>query len=122
MEGRNPRDVKLDFAEEMVSQFHDAVQAKKAVKDFVERFQKKELPDNLATQSVPCASGTTFAQLLKLAGLTASTSESIRLIKQGAVRVNGEKVSDPTLVMRKGEALITQVGTHRIAKIVIESE
>lgn len=121
-EGRNPRDVKLDFAEELVTQLHDAVQAKKAIQDFIERFQKKELPDNLATQSVACESSTTFAQLLKFSGLTASTSESIRLIKQGAVRVNGEKVSDPTLVIRKGEALIIQVGKHRIAKIVIESE
>ncbi len=122
LDGRNPRDVKLDFAEELVTQFHDASQAKKAVQNFIERFQKKELPDNLPTQSVVCEANTSFAQLLKLAGLTASTSESIRLIKQGAVRVNGEKVSDAAIVLRKDDALIIQVGKHRIAKIVIEAE
>ncbi len=118
--GRNPRDVKLDFAEELVARFHDASQAKKAVKHFIERFQKKELPDDLPLQSVICESNTNFSQLLKLAGLTQSTSESLRLLKQGAVKVNGEKVSDASLVMRQGEECIIQVGKHRIAKIVIE--
>lgn len=118
--GRNPRDVKLDFAAELVAIFHDASQAKKAVKHFIERFQKKELPDDLPLQSVICEPNTNFSQLLKLAGLTQSTSESLRLIKQGAVKVNGEKVSDASLVMRKGEECIIQVGKHRIAKIVIE--
>lgn len=118
-EGRNPRDVKLDFAEELVARFHDAGQAKKAIKNFIERFQKKEIPSDLPTQTISCESGVTFAQILKLAGLTSSTSESIRLVKQGAVKINGEKVSDPSLTMSKGEEVIIQVGKHRIAKILL---
>lgn len=118
-EGRNPRDVKLAFAEELVTRFHDAGQAKKAIAHFIERFQKKEIPTDLPTQTISCESGTTFAQVLKLAGLTSSTSESNRLVKQGAVKINGEKVSDASLTMRKGEEVIIQVGKHRIAKIVL---
>lgn len=118
-EGRNPRDVKLEFAEELVTRFHDAGQAKKAIRNFIERFQKKEIPTDLPIQTIVCESGTTFAQILKLAGLTASTSESMRLVKQGAVKMNGEKVSDASLTMRKGEEMIIQVGKHRIAKIMI---
>ena len=118
-EGRNPRDVKLDFAEELVARFHDVGQAKKAVKSFIERFQKKEVPDDLPTQSLSCEANTTIAQLLKLAGLTSSTSESIRLIKQGAVKINGEKLSDPTLTLRKDEEVVIQVGKHRIAKLEV---
>ena len=118
-EGRNPRDVKLEFAEELVSRFHDGMHAKKAVQNFIERFQKKAIPDDLPTQKVHCDVNTTFAQLLKLAGLTASTTESMRLIKQGAVKINGEKVSDVSLTLRKDEACIIQVGKHRVAKIKI---
>lgn len=118
-EGRNPRDIKLEFAEELVARFHDAGQAKKAIKNFIERFQKKEIPSDLPTQTISCESGVTFAQILKLAGLTSSTSESIRLVKQGAVKINGEKVSDPSLTMSKGEEVIIQVGKHRIAKILL---
>lgn len=118
-EGRNPRDVKLDFAEELVTRFHDVGQAQKAVKGFIERFQRKEIPDDLPMQSLSCEANTTIAQLLKLAGLTSSTSESIRLIKQGAVKINGEKLSDPTLTLRKAEEIVIQVGKHRIAKLVV---
>lgn len=118
-EGRNPRDVKLAFAEELVGRFHDVGHAKKAVQNFIERFQKKEVPDNLPTQKVSCDVNTNFAQLLKLAGLTSSTSESMRLIKQGAVKINGEKVSDAALTLRSGEPCIIQVGKHRIAKILM---
>lgn len=121
-EGRNPRDVKLEFAEELVTQFHDSSLAKKAIHHFIERFQKKELPDNLPTQTVACDASVSLAQLLKLAGLTTSTSESLRLIKQGAVKVNGEKISDTALVLRKSEPLIIQVGKHRVAKIVVDTE
>lgn len=118
-EGRNPRDVKLEFAEELVARFHDPSHAKKAMQHFIERFQKKEVPDDLPTQKVQCESNTTIAQLLKIAGLTASTSESMRLIKQGAVKINSEKVSDASLTVRKDEKFVIQVGKHRIAKIAI---
>ncbi|MCR9192913.1 MAG: tyrosine--tRNA ligase [Gammaproteobacteria bacterium] len=118
-EGRNPRDVKLEFAEALVAQFHNPSQAKKAVQNFIERFQKKGLPDDLKTQSIDCDASTTVAQLLKLAGLTESTSASNRLVKQGAVKINGEKVTDGGVKASHGEALVIQVGKHRIAKVII---
>ncbi|PJD94395.1 MAG: tyrosine--tRNA ligase [Legionella sp.] len=121
-EGYNPRDVKLGFAEELVTRFHDAAQAKQAVQNFIERFQKKEIPDDLQTQSISCESSTTLAQLLKLVGLTASTSESSRLVKQGAVKINGEKIADATVALSEHEDMIIQVGKHRIAKIEVTFE
>jgi len=119
MKGRNPRDVKLEFAEALVAQFHNPSQAKKAVQNFIERFQKKGLPDDLKTQSIDCDASTTVAQLLKLAGLTESTSASNRLVTQGAVKINGEKVTDGGVKASHGEALVIQVGKHRIAKVII---
>ncbi len=119
-EGYNPRDVKLAFAEELVARFHDAQQAKRAVQNFIERFQKKEIPDDLKTQTISCEASVTLAQLLKLAGLTASTSESSRLVKQGAVKINSEKVSDAAMTMHDQQILVIQVGKHRIAKVLVD--
>lgn len=117
-EGVNPRDVKLAFAKELVTRFHDHDQAEKAHRAFIERFQKKEIPDDLPIQDISCDSNTTLSQLLKLAGLTSSTSESIRLIKQGAVKIDGEKIEDASRLLGQG-IYIFQVGKHRIAKIKI---
>ena len=117
LQGINPRDVKLEFAKELVGRFHDESQAEKAYQAFIDRFQKKELPCDLVTQTVVCEPSTNMPQLLKLAGLTASTSEAMRLIKQGAVKVDGEKISDPGVILEKNVAYVIQVGKHRIAKI-----
>jgi tyrosyl-tRNA synthetase len=119
-EGVNPRDVKLAFAKELVTRFHDARQAEKAYQAFIERFQKKEIPDDLITKRITCDSTTTLPQVLKLAGLTSSTSESMRLIKQGAVKVDGEKIEHANITLEKGKVIIIQVGKHRIAKLVCE--
>ncbi|HVT63241.1 MAG TPA: tyrosine--tRNA ligase [Legionellaceae bacterium] len=117
-QGLNPRDVKLEFAKELVTRFHDQTQAEQAVRAFIERFQKKEIPSDLETKTIECDAGTNLTQLLKLAGLCSSTSEAMRLIKQGAVKVDGEKVADGTKCLSKETPHVIQVGKHRIAKIL----
>ena len=72
------------------------------------------------TQTIACDATTTLAQVLKLAGLTASTSESIRLIKQGAVKIDGVKVENANITLEKGRGVVIQVGKHRIAKLVCD--
>lgn len=118
--GRNPRDVKIDFAKEIVTRFHDASQAEAAHQHFIERFQQKKIPDNLETQTLDCESSMTFPQLLKAIGLTSSTSESMRMIRQGAVKIDGEKAEDPALVLKSGQAYVIQVGKQRVAKIELK--
>ena len=119
-DGLNPRDVKIDFAKEIVARFHDAQAAENAHVAFTERFQQKKIPDNLETQIHACHPQTTLPQLLKQAGLTESTSEAIRLIRQGAVKINGEKVSDQGLILPSDQVQIIQVGKQRLAKIVLK--
>jgi tyrosyl-tRNA synthetase len=118
-EGMNPRNVKIDFAKEIVTRFHDTTQAEEAHIAFIERFQKKNIPENLPQQQLECSPASTLAQLLKLAGLTKSTSESIRMIEQGAVKIANEKVSDPHLILPSGKEYIIEVGKRRIARIYI---
>ncbi|WP_133131022.1 tyrosine--tRNA ligase [Legionella yabuuchiae] len=115
--GLNPRDVKIDFAKEIVTRFHDKPQAEAAHQSFIERFQKKAVPEDLELQKVHYEPGTTIAQLLKQVDLTKSTSESIRLVKQGAVKVDGEKISDPSLSLPPGNIFIIQVGKRRLVKL-----
>jgi tyrosyl-tRNA synthetase len=117
-DGLNPRDIKIDFAKEIVARFHNDQQAEAAHQAFVERFQKKEIPDDLDIQTIDDYSeGTTISQLLKRAGLTQSTSEAIRLIKQGAVKVDGAKIADANLALPIDDTFIIQVGKQRLAKL-----
>lgn len=116
-EGLNPRDIKIDFAKEIVTRFHDTSSAESAHLDFIQRFQQKKMPDNLETQYIPCEGVITFPQFLKAAGLTESTSEAIRMIRQGAVKIDGEKVSDPNYEMQAESVHVIQVGKHRVAKV-----
>ncbi|MFZ4076415.1 MAG: tyrosine--tRNA ligase [Legionellaceae bacterium] len=118
-EGLNPRDVKINFAEEIVTRFHSKDEAQTAHQAFIERFQKKEIPDALETQRIDRGSFSTFPQLLKNTGLTKSTSEAIRLLKEGAIKIEGEKVTDPALVLSKDKTYVIQVGKRRIVKIEI---
>lgn len=120
IDGMNPRDVKIDFAKEIVSRFHSGTQAESAHYAFMERFQKKIVPDNIKTQLVFCEATTTIVQLLKLAGLVKSTSEAIRLIKQGAVKIEGEKLSDGSVSLKIGETYVVQVGKQRLAKLQLQ--
>ena len=125
-EGANPRDVKVKLAQEIVERFHGKDAAEKALDDFVARFQKNALPENIeeVTITVSDEKGAKFAWLLKEAGLVSSTSDAHRMIEQGAVKINGEKVD---LSQTKGEggyiaintSNIYQVGKRRVAKIKI---
>jgi tyrosyl-tRNA synthetase len=119
-EGLNPRDVKIDFAKEIVARFHDQDQAEKVHKEFIERFQKGVIPEDLEELSLSSTEPVNLAQLLKQLDLTSSTSESIRMVKQGAVKINGDKVSDPALLLPIAHTYIIQVGKRRIAKVRLE--
>ena len=117
--GANPRDCKLELAEELVARFHDPAAARKARQDFIARFQKGELPTDIPAVEIPVqdASSLTLWALLKQANLTASTSEARRLIKQGAVRIDGERVEDQDLALQMGADIVVQVGKRRIARL-----
>lgn len=120
LEGKNPRDVKIDFAKEIVARFHDQTQAELAHNNFIERFQKGNIPEDLEELSLVIVEPIALAQLLKQIDLTASTSESIRMVKQGAVKVDGDKISNPSLKLPIGKSYIIQVGKRRIAKLSIQ--
>ena len=119
-QGANPRDTKIDFAKEIVARFHDAAQAENAHKEFIERFQKGIIPQDLEQITFSSPEPLGLAQLLKQLNMTTSTSESIRLVKQGGVKINGEKVEDPGLVLALDKEYLIQVGKRRIAKIYLQ--
>lgn len=119
-EGANPRDIKIDFAKEIVARFHDEQQAEFVHKDFIERFQKGVIPENLEEHTIICDAAINLVQLLKQMNLTSSTSESIRMMKQGAVKINGDKVEDTALVLHSEQTYVLQVGKRRIAKVRLQ--
>lgn len=114
--GRNPRDIKVTFAQEIVARFHDRAAAERALADFEARFRQHALPADMPEVTVPAGG---IGHVLKQAGLTASTSEALRMIEQGAVRVNGEKVSDRGLILPAGEQVVIQVGKRRFARVTL---
>src|SRR5574337_10238 len=117
-DGQNPRDVKVALAVELVARFHDAAAGEAALADFVARFQRGAMPDEMPEVTVKVGDeGLGIAHLLRQAGLTASTSESLRMIDQGGVRLNGQRVSDKGLVLTAGEPVVLQVGKRRFARI-----
>lgn len=119
-EGANPRDVKVKLGQELVARFHSRQAAEDALVEFEARFKQGVLPDDMPELTLqPVAGGVPMVQVLKQAGLTASTSEAIRMIDQGAVRANGERVSDKGLLVLPGEVLVLQVGKRKFAKITI---
>ena len=120
-EGKNPRDIKISFAQEMITRFHSEEDAQAAYQDFINRFQKKALPDEIPEVTVTIETDViSIANLLKEAGLVASTSEAMRMIKQGAVKLNGEdKITDTKLEISKGSQEIYQVGKRKFAKISV---
>lgn len=119
--GRNPRDIKIEFAKEMIARFHSEADAEAAHQDFIKRFQKNALPDEIPEVTVTIEGESTFiTNLLKEAGLVASTSEAMRMIKQGAVKLNGEdKITDTKLEVAKGSCEIYQVGKRKFAKVTV---
>ncbi|WP_054285821.1 tyrosine--tRNA ligase [Gulbenkiania mobilis] len=119
--GRNPRDVKIELAMELVTRFHSAEAAQGALADFQARFQKNAIPDALPEVSVSTGTEGRMAigQVLKEAGLVASTSEAFRMIQQGGVKADGEKVEDKGLMLDAGTTVVLQVGKRKFARVTL---
>lgn len=118
--GLNPRDVKFKLAEEIVERFHTSDAGNKARENFIARFQQGLIPENLpeVTLSVS-AEGMQIANVIKGAGLTTSTSEALRMIDQGAVRIDSERVNEKNLVLQSGSTIVLQVGKRKFAKVTL---
>jgi len=118
--GRNPRDVKVAFAQEIVARFHDKAAAERALCEFEARFRQGALPEDMPEVQITAEDGSlALVQALKQAHLTASTSEAIRMIEQGGVRLDGARVSDRSLKLTKGAVAVAQVGKRKFARITV---
>ena len=119
-QGMNPRDVKFQLGQEIVERFHDKAAAENALAAFIARFQKGAMPDEMPELSIDANGGEIkIANLLKDASLTGSTSDAFRMIKQGAVRIDGERITDKGLSIAAGNTHVFQVGKRRFAKVTI---
>ncbi|WP_131112014.1 tyrosine--tRNA ligase [Sulfuricystis thermophila] len=115
-EGANPRDIKISLAQELVARFHGQDAARAALEDFLARFQRGAIPDDMPELSLPAGP---VAQVLKQAGLVASTSEALRLIDGGGVRIDGVKIEDRALQLQAGSTIVLQVGKRKFARITL---
>ena len=119
-DGRNPRDIKIELAKELISRFHDLKSADLAETNFVNQFQKKNMPDDIEEISFSLSGDSIpLSNLLKECGMTKSTSEAIRMIKQGAVRIDEKKVTDLKLLIHSGTSAVFQVGKRKFKKIIL---
>lgn len=118
-EGMNPRDAKVMLAEELIERFHDKAAATRAHENFVARFRQGAMPDEMPEMALNAAEGLPIANLLKEAGLVSSTSEALRMIKQGAVKIDGEKIDDRNMVIPAGTRHVFQVGKRRFARVAL---
>ncbi|RFC40392.1 MAG: tyrosyl-tRNA synthetase [Candidatus Nitrotoga sp. CP45] len=117
---RNPRDIKVLLAQEIVTRFHSRAAAEKALTEFETRFRQGVLPEDMPEVSVSANTGIIgIAQLLKQAGLVESTSEALRMITQGAVKLDGERVIDKALQLQTGAVVVTQVGKRKFARVTV---
>lgn len=116
--GVNPRDIKFLLCEEVITRFHDPKAAESAKEDFIQRFQKNAIPDNLPEVAIDLEQGMLIANLVKEAQLCASTSEAMRMVKQGAVKINGDRVADARQQINETEPFVLQVGKRKFAKII----
>ena len=120
-EGINPRDIKFILGEELVARFHSQAEAVQARENFIARFQKGAMPDEIEEKALEAVNGSLpIANLLKDAGLVGSTSEALRMIKQGAVKIDGTKIEDKDLVINSGAEHIFQVGKRRFARVTVK--
>lgn len=120
-DGGNPRDAKVELAKEIVARFHGGDDADQAEQNFINRFRKGAIPDEMdEIELLAEDDGLAIANLLKGAGLTASTSDALRMIRQGAVKVDGEKIDDTKLKIMPGEAQVYQVGKRRFARVTVK--
>jgi len=119
-EGRNPKEIKVTFAREIVARFHSAAAAQQAQADFEARFKQHEIPADIPEHVVE-ANGQPLllTQVLKRVGLTSSTSEAMRMIEQGGVRVDSQKVADKALTLAPGRSVVLQVGKRKFARVTI---
>ncbi|WP_198245734.1 tyrosine--tRNA ligase, partial [methane-oxidizing endosymbiont of Gigantopelta aegis] len=119
--GENPKNYKVALAQEIIERFHGVVAAKKALESFEARFQRGAIPDEM-DEVVLTTQGEAYpiANLLKDAGLTKSTSEAIRMIKQGAVKIDGEKISDPKVQISAEQQQVFQVGKRKFARVEVQ--
>lgn len=119
-DGANPRDIKFLLAEELITRFHSLDAAKNAHTDFIQKFQKGAIPDELDVFELTISEeGIAIASLIKEAGLLSSTSEAMRMIKQGAVKIDGNKVEDKGLRFAEAGEFVLQVGKRKFKKIII---
>lgn len=119
--GCNPRDIKVRFAQEVVARFHDAAAAALALTDFESRFRQGGMPETMAEHTLSAGTaGLAIANILKQTGLTASTSEALRMIEQGGVRLDGEKIADKSLILNAGKQMVLQVGKRKFARVLLE--
>jgi tyrosyl-tRNA synthetase len=120
-DGRNPRDIKLELAGELVGRFHGAGGAERARREFLARVSERTLPADLEPKVLAVeAEGLKLPGVLKAAGLAASTSEATRKIEEGAVRIDGERIADRALVLKAGADHVLQIGSRRFARVRLE--
>ena len=118
--GKNPRDIKIQLAKELIARFHDDKSAELAEDNFINQFQKKNIPVEIEELSITISEDSIpLTNLLKESGMTSSTSEAMRMIQQGAVRIDEEKVFDPKLLISAGTSAIYQVGKRKFKKITL---
>ena len=115
--GMNPRDTKILLAEEIIERFHSKEDAENAKNTFLDRFQKGAKPKDIETFSISLDDDIAIGNLLKESGLVQSTSEAMRLVKQGSSKINDEKIDDSKLSIEKNQELLVQVGKRRFLKL-----
>jgi len=119
-DGANPRDYKVLLAKEIIARFHDEAAAEAAEQDFVQRFSKNAIPDDMPELELASEDGSLgICNLLKEAGLVNSTSDGMRMIKQSAVKIDGEKVADTKLQVQAGTTAVYQVGKRKFARVTL---
>jgi tyrosyl-tRNA synthetase len=120
--GKNPKDIKIELAKELISRFHDEESADLAETNFINQFQKKNIPDDIEKVSLVLSEGSIpLANLLKDCEMTSSTSEAIRMIKQGAVRIDEKKITDTKHIISSGTSAVYQVGKRKFKKITLQN-
>ena len=121
--GKNPRDIKIELAKELISRFHDEESADLAETNFINQFQKKNIPDEIEEISLVLSENSIpLANLLKDCEMTISTSEAIRMIKQGAVRIDERKITDTKHIISSGTSAVYQVGKRKFKKITLQNK
>lgn len=121
-QGKNPRDVKFELGKEIVTRFHSGKAAENAQQNFIDRFQKHAIPEIIEEKEVSTAENQLgIAHVLKEIGFATSTSDGIRLVKAGAVRLDNERVENPSLVILVGETHLIQVGKRKFAKVKLST-